>query len=74
MYIYYIQATSKLLHNTMKNSSLTLSNLIGPVEKMALANHPVNGLYFTASGLPQVDTYICNIYIYFFHAYYIYDK
>lgn len=47
------EATSKLLHNTMKNSSMAISNLIGPVEQMALANHPVSGLYFTASGLPQ---------------------
>ncbi|KAL1816152.1 hypothetical protein ACET3Z_018726 [Daucus carota] len=47
------EATSKLLYNTMKNSSLTISNMIGPIEQMALANNPINELYFTASGLPQ---------------------
>ncbi|KAL8149644.1 wax ester synthase/diacylglycerol acyltransferase 4-like [Apium graveolens] len=47
------EATSKLVYNTMKNTSMTMSNLIGPVEKMTLANHPISGLYFTASGVPQ---------------------
>jgi hypothetical protein len=31
-----------------------MSNLIGPVEPMALANHPVKGLYFIMSGAPEV--------------------
>ncbi|XP_058202100.1 wax ester synthase/diacylglycerol acyltransferase 3-like [Rhododendron vialii] len=30
-----------------------MSNLIGPVEQMALANHPVKGLYFTLVGGPE---------------------
>ncbi|KAK1399893.1 O-acyltransferase WSD1 [Heracleum sosnowskyi] len=47
------EATSKLVYNTMKNASMAMSNLIGPVEKMALANHPISGLYFTVSGVPQ---------------------
>ncbi|KAL8133303.1 wax ester synthase/diacylglycerol acyltransferase 4-like [Apium graveolens] len=47
------EATSKFLQSTMKNSSICISNMIGPVEQMALANHPIQGLYFTASGLPQ---------------------
>lgn len=55
----YVQATSKLVYSTMKNTSMTMSNMIGPVEKMALANHPVSGLYFTASGVPQVSLLAC---------------
>ncbi|KAL1819770.1 hypothetical protein ACET3Z_014639 [Daucus carota] len=47
------EATSKFFHGTMKNSSMCISNMIGPIEQMALAKHPVHGLYFTASGLPQ---------------------
>lgn len=31
-----------------------ISNMIGPVEKMALVNLPVKGLYFTVPGMPQV--------------------
>jgi hypothetical protein len=38
----------------MGNSSVVVSNLVGPLEKMALANHPINGLYFTMTGGPEV--------------------
>ena len=51
-----MQATSKFLYSTLKNSSMCISNMIGPVEQMALAKHPVQGLYFAASGLPKVHT------------------
>lgn len=47
----HIQATLKFLHSTMKNSSIAISNMIGPVEQMALANHLIQGLYFIASGV-----------------------
>ncbi|WOG96707.1 hypothetical protein DCAR_0416043 [Daucus carota subsp. sativus] len=47
------EATSKFLYSTLKNSSMCISNMIGPVEQMALAKHPVQGLYFAASGLPK---------------------
>lgn len=33
---------------------MALTNMIGPVEEMALANHPVKGLYFVVTGAPQV--------------------
>jgi len=48
------QAVAKIIYNTMGNSSVVISNLVGPVEKMALANHPINGLYFTMTGGPEV--------------------
>jgi hypothetical protein len=38
----------------MGNSSVVISNLVGPLEKMALANHPINGLYFSMTGGPEV--------------------
>ncbi|KAE8702384.1 putative Bifunctional methylthioribulose-1-phosphate dehydratase/enolase-phosphatase E1 2 [Hibiscus syriacus] len=47
------EATAKYIHSTLKNSSMTISNVIGPVEKMALADHPVKGLYFMVVGVPQ---------------------
>ncbi|CAN4097055.1 unnamed protein product [Withania somnifera] len=47
------EVTSKYIHNTLKNSSLTISNMIGPMERMALANHPVKGLYFMVVGVPE---------------------
>ncbi|KAG5545288.1 hypothetical protein RHGRI_017675 [Rhododendron griersonianum] len=51
------EVVARYFHNTMKNSSLAMSNLIGSVttvEKMALANHPIKGLYFTFIGSPEV--------------------
>ncbi|KAK6252919.1 hypothetical protein QUC31_014639 [Theobroma cacao] len=47
------EATAKYIHSTLKNSSMTISNLIGPVERMALADHPVKSLYFMVVGVPQ---------------------
>ncbi|XVF66817.1 hypothetical protein PTKIN_Ptkin10aG0068100 [Pterospermum kingtungense] len=32
---------------------MAISNVIGPVERMALANHPVKSLYFAVAGSPQ---------------------
>lgn len=47
------ETTAKYIHGTLKNTSMAISNLIGPVEQMALANHPVKGLYFVVAGPPQ---------------------
>ncbi|MFS8024193.1 putative O-acyltransferase, WSD1, O-acyltransferase WSD1 [Helianthus anomalus] len=47
------EATAEYIHNTLRNSSMTVSNLIGPVEKMTLANQPVKGLYFMVVNVPQ---------------------
>ncbi|KAE9619913.1 hypothetical protein Lal_00040401 [Lupinus albus] len=47
------EAAARYLHSTLRNSSTTMSNIIGPVEQMALANHPVKGLYFMVVGPPQ---------------------
>ncbi|WOG98375.1 hypothetical protein DCAR_0417716 [Daucus carota subsp. sativus] len=46
------EVAAKLIHGTLKDSSVALSNLIGPVEQMALQNHPVKGFYFTVAGVP----------------------
>lgn len=47
------EATARFIHGTLKNTSMALTNLIGPLEEMALANHPVKGLYFIVTGAPQ---------------------
>ncbi|CAB4303911.1 unnamed protein product [Prunus armeniaca] len=47
------EASSRYIHRTLKNSSLVISNMIGPVEQMSLANHPIKGFYFLVPGLPQ---------------------
>ncbi|KAG5545294.1 hypothetical protein RHGRI_017681 [Rhododendron griersonianum] len=45
-------AVARYIYNTLKNSSMAMSNLIGPAEQMALANHPIKGFYFTVIGGP----------------------
>ncbi|OIV90156.1 hypothetical protein TanjilG_01610 [Lupinus angustifolius] len=47
------EAAARYLHSTLRNSSTTISNIIGPIEQMALANHPVKGLYFMVVGPPE---------------------
>ncbi|KAH6780609.1 hypothetical protein C2S52_011846 [Perilla frutescens var. hirtella] len=47
------EATARYIHATLNNTSMAISNLIGPVEKMALANQPCKGLYFVVAGAPQ---------------------
>lgn len=41
------------MRRTLKNSSMAITNLIGPVEQMSLADHPVKGIYFAVAGAPQ---------------------
>ncbi|GFZ05652.1 hypothetical protein Acr_17g0012240 [Actinidia rufa] len=50
------EATAQYIHSTLKNSSMTVSNMIGPIEQMALANHPCAGMYFMVVGVPQSVT------------------
>lgn len=47
------EGTAKYIHSTLKNSSMTISNILGPVDKLALANHPAKGIYFMVVGVPQ---------------------
>ena len=48
------QAAARYIHGTLKNVSMGITNLMGPVEPMTLANHPVTGLYFMVVGAPHV--------------------
>lgn len=47
------EALAKHIHGTMRKSSLLISNVAGPIEQMAWANHPIGGFLFTLSGIPQ---------------------
>ncbi|KAL6535787.1 hypothetical protein OROHE_012631 [Orobanche hederae] len=47
------EVTAKYIHSTLKNTSMTISNIVGPTELMALSNQPVKGLYFMVVGVPQ---------------------
>ncbi|XP_061364369.1 wax ester synthase/diacylglycerol acyltransferase 4-like [Gastrolobium bilobum] len=47
------EAAARYVYSTLRNSSTTISNIIGPVEQMALVNHPVKGLYFMVVGPPE---------------------
>jgi len=50
-----LQAVAKHLRGTVTKSSAVISSLVGPMQQMSLANHPVKGLYFTLAGGPEVS-------------------
>ncbi|CAI9089382.1 OLC1v1023947C1 [Oldenlandia corymbosa var. corymbosa] len=47
------EVTAKFIKKTLTNSSMTVSNVFGPVDQLALANHPAKGIYFMMAGSPQ---------------------
>ncbi|XP_030533937.1 wax ester synthase/diacylglycerol acyltransferase 4-like [Rhodamnia argentea] len=47
------EAVAKHISRTMSNSSMVISNVMGPMEKLSLCNHPVKGMYFTVAGTPE---------------------
>ncbi|MED6134041.1 hypothetical protein PIB30_033868 [Stylosanthes scabra] len=47
------EEVAKNIHRTVRNSSLLISNMVGPIEQMAWANHPIKDFFFTLCGLPQ---------------------
>jgi hypothetical protein len=49
-----LQAAARYIHGTLRNSSMTISNMIGPMEQVTMANHPLKGFYFMTPGLAQV--------------------
>ncbi|XP_047941428.1 wax ester synthase/diacylglycerol acyltransferase 4-like [Salvia hispanica] len=50
------EAAGRHIHATLKNTSLAISNMIGPVEQISFANQPCKGLYFIFTGSPQSVT------------------
>ncbi|XP_022021198.1 O-acyltransferase WSD1-like [Helianthus annuus] len=47
------QVAAKFLHRIQKNASMGLTNMMGPVEKMAASNQPIKGLYVMIFNVPQ---------------------
>ncbi|GMY10136.1 O-acyltransferase WSD1-like [Fagus crenata] len=47
------EAAAGYIYKAISHSSMMISNMIGPMEQMALANHPVKGFYFMTAGIPQ---------------------
>ncbi|XP_059063228.1 wax ester synthase/diacylglycerol acyltransferase 6 [Cryptomeria japonica] len=47
------QASAICMYNTVAKATLTISNLIGPMEKIAVNQIPVKNMFFSISGLPQ---------------------
>ncbi|KAL8158509.1 hypothetical protein V2J09_000046 [Rumex salicifolius] len=46
------KVVSELFHKMLRNTSIVLTNMVGPIEKITLANHPIKGLYFIVAGGP----------------------
>ncbi|KAI3947343.1 hypothetical protein MKW92_015432 [Papaver armeniacum] len=46
------EKTSKYIRDVIGKVSVCISNLIGPMEKISLANHPVKGIYFMVVNIP----------------------
>ncbi|GLT63748.1 hypothetical protein SLA2020_362870 [Shorea laevis] len=47
------EAVAKLIYRTIKNSSMGISNIIGPMEEVAFENQTIKGMYFIVVGVPQ---------------------
>ncbi|KAJ4975545.1 hypothetical protein NE237_000651 [Protea cynaroides] len=47
------ETTAQYVYTTLKNSSMTISNMIGPTEQMSLADIPAKGIYFVVVGGPE---------------------
>ncbi|BAT82281.1 hypothetical protein VIGAN_03226600 [Vigna angularis var. angularis] len=41
------------MYKIMNNASLSISHMVGPAEKVTLADHPIEGFYFMTVGLSQ---------------------
>ncbi|KAK3184112.1 hypothetical protein Dsin_031398 [Dipteronia sinensis] len=47
------EAAARYIHGTLQKTSMAITNLVGPVEQLALAKHPIAGIYFLVAGAPQ---------------------
>ncbi|XP_028074021.1 O-acyltransferase WSD1-like [Camellia sinensis] len=46
------EATSRYIKGTLEKSSIAITNMIGPIEKFSMANHPVSDFYYIVGGCP----------------------
>ncbi|KAI3955861.1 hypothetical protein MKW98_006221 [Papaver atlanticum] len=47
------EVVAKYIHGISQKTSMVITNMIGPVEQVSLADHPVTGLYFMVVNVPQ---------------------
>ncbi|CAH9099240.1 unnamed protein product [Cuscuta epithymum] len=47
------EAAAGYIHGMMRNTSITMTNMIGPLEEASVINHPIKGIYFFVAGSPQ---------------------
>ncbi|XP_062007344.1 wax ester synthase/diacylglycerol acyltransferase 4-like isoform X1 [Rosa rugosa] len=47
------EVAAEYIHRTLMNSSIAVTNMIGPLEQMSLADQPIKGVYFMVVGSPQ---------------------
>lgn len=47
------QAISRYLYNNIANTTMAISNMIGPMEKIAMDGNPIKSFSFFVSGAPQ---------------------
>ncbi|XP_042491021.1 wax ester synthase/diacylglycerol acyltransferase 5-like [Macadamia integrifolia] len=47
------KGATQFIHSTLKNTSLVVSNVPGPMQKVVLLGHALNSIYFTVVGTPQ---------------------
>ncbi|XP_061352149.1 wax ester synthase/diacylglycerol acyltransferase 4-like [Gastrolobium bilobum] len=50
------EAAARYVYKILNNSSLSISHMVGPLEQVALFNHPIKGFYFMTVGLSQSIT------------------
>ncbi|OVA20920.1 O-acyltransferase [Macleaya cordata] len=48
---------AKFIYSNVRNKTIMISNMCGPVEKAAIAGNPLRSFYFTISGMPQPCVY-----------------
>ncbi|KAF9615119.1 hypothetical protein IFM89_022049 [Coptis chinensis] len=47
------RARAEFIMATMRNTTMTITNMIGPVEKASIGGRPLNSFYFCVTGVPQ---------------------
>ncbi|GLJ40927.1 hypothetical protein SUGI_0846670 [Cryptomeria japonica] len=51
--------TAKALYNTLANTTLCVTNMNGPADKMTMAGYEVQSGFFSVSGFPQTILVTC---------------
>ncbi|CAN1231019.1 Wax ester synthase/diacylglycerol acyltransferase 11 [Linum perenne] len=48
-----LAAAAALIGSTIQSTSIMISSMVGPVEKVSIGNQPIKGIYFVLAGKPQ---------------------